>query len=166
MLRPQARRRSDVASKTSRGRERRAQAYTRVRPRSRDAGGTGQVEVKGCAAPRLALDLDVPTALLDDAVRYGQAEATALAEFFRGEERLEDASLHFGRHPTSGIADRQPHGAARRERRMAIRVGAAELDDTRGECQSAPIRHRLASVNRQIQEHLCELVALGSHSPR
>jgi hypothetical protein len=44
--------------------------------------GPGQVDVEGRPAPRLALDRDVPAALVDDAVRGGEAEPRALAAGF------------------------------------------------------------------------------------
>ena len=45
---------------------------------------------------------------------------------------------------------------------MTVRIGASEFDDAGGECQSPPIGHRLTSVDCQIQEHLRDLIAIGS----
>ena len=62
---------------------------------------------------RLAVDLDMPVALLDDAEDHGQSQPGPLADPFRREERLEDAGFHFRRHAAAGVGHRQQDVAAR-----------------------------------------------------
>src|SRR5229473_7837016 len=71
-------------------------------------GGDGEIEQKGCAAPRLARDRDVAAALLHDAVDDRQAEAGALALFLGREERLEEPGARLLVHALAGVADAQP----------------------------------------------------------
>ena len=55
----------------------------------------GQVDLKGCAELRFAIDPDASPALLDDAVDGGESQSGSPAASLGGEERLEDARLDF-----------------------------------------------------------------------
>ncbi len=62
--------------------------------------------------PALAVDLDVPARLLDEAVDHREPQPGALPRPFGGEERLEDARLRRGIHAEPRIGDRDLHVSA------------------------------------------------------
>src|SRR5580704_19524088 len=59
-----------------------------------------------------AFDLDPAVMLLDDAVDRGEAEAGALADRFRREERLENVRLHQGINPAASVLDTDTYETA------------------------------------------------------
>src|SRR5882724_6611650 len=64
-----------------------------------------KIDFERGAAARLAVDPNVAAALFDDAVDHREAETCALAEFFCGEKRFEDANEVFGSDANAGVAD-------------------------------------------------------------
>ena len=78
----------------------------------RDAG---KVDLERRAVPGLAVDPDVPAALLDDAVHGRQPEPGALAGRLGREERLERVLRTVGVHAAAGVAHREHHVLARRD---------------------------------------------------
>src|SRR5262245_11728684 len=81
-------------------------------------GGERQVDHEGRAVAGLGLDADAAAVALDDAVREREAEAGADADRLGGEERIEDARLHFGRNARPAVAELERDAA----------VAAARLD--------------------------------------
>ena len=73
----------------------------------RVGGKSRQVAVEGAAPARLAHDLDVAAALLDDPVRAGEPEARALADALGREEGVEDPVADLAGHPAALILDRE-----------------------------------------------------------
>ena len=66
--------------------------------------GQRQGDAELCPTADLAVDLDLPAGLPDDAVHSGQPEAGPLADFLGGEERFEDTGLDLVGHPRAGVA--------------------------------------------------------------
>jgi hypothetical protein len=62
----------------------------------RRLSGPRQVELDRRTAAELAVDLDVPAGLLDEAEHLGQPQTRSLPLAFGGEERLEGASHDVG----------------------------------------------------------------------
>ena len=62
-------------------------------PRLRNFDRARKINLKRGARARIALNFDPTLVLLHDAVNRRESESRALADFFRGEERLED-SIH------------------------------------------------------------------------
>ena len=123
--------------------------------------GRRQKDAERRAFPRLADHVDVPLVLLDDAVDDGQAQAGALAEFLGGEERLEDARLHFAAHAAASVGHGQQHVAAGLDVGRQV-VGVRVQDDVAGlDGELAAARHGVAGVDRQIDEHLVDLAGVG-----
>ena len=93
-----------------------------------------------------------------------EAEAGATALGLRREERLEDALARLRVHPGPGVRDREDHVLSRREadeRRLLLRqLGVARLDP------EAPAHgHRVARVQRQVQQDLLDLAGVRPHRP-
>jgi hypothetical protein len=101
---------------------------------------------KCTAVPRLAFDAECAAVLLDDAVRHAQAEARALADFFRGEEGLEDAFVGRAIHAAAII--RHAHVGAR------TFAGVADADV---DVHTATIVASVDPVYDQVRDYLLEL---------
>ena len=71
-----------------------------------------QQQGHGRAAPRAAFDLHLAARLGGEAVDLGQAEPRALAGFLGGEERIEGARQHLGRHADARVGDAEAHEVA------------------------------------------------------
>src|ERR1019366_6687679 len=69
---------------------------------------TGEVDPELRADVRRGIDLDPSLVLLHDPVDGGEAEARALAQFLRGEERIEDPGQDLRGHAGAGVG----HGDA------------------------------------------------------
>ena len=113
----------------------------------RDAA-SGNVSVKRVPWPERAVAGDGAAVLLDDSVRDRQAEPRAFPDILGGEERIVNPRELFGGNARSRVADFD-----------AGSLLAATGDDT----QPAPLRHRVARVEEQVQEHLLELVFDALH---
>src|SRR5258708_28608601 len=96
------------------------------------------------AMTRRRAALDAPAVTLDYAVRDRQAEPRALACGFGREKRLKDLFLQLGRYPGSGVLQLDQYLPANRAR-------AHEQLPTLA-------RHGLLSVDREIHQHLLQLV--------
>src|SRR5262245_58782842 len=84
--------------RTRRARHRRSKLWESCRHRRKKDG-------KLATAADLASNADGPTVLLDDPMRDAQAESSALADVFRGEERLEHACCRRLVHAVTAIDD-------------------------------------------------------------
>ena len=122
-------------------------------------------EMDAEARPRawLAGDGDEPPALVDDAVDRGQAEAGPFPDHLRGVERLEDVGQRLGIHPGAGIG-RDEHDVHAWRRNLDAAGGRLPRIDPHGgglERQRPAIRHRVARVQREVEQHLVELSRVG-----
>ena len=96
-----------------------------------------------------ALHADLAARLLDDPVDHREPETGALADGLRAEERLEDARARLLVHAVAGVGDRDDG--------VAVLVA-------RGDREGASVRHRVARVHCEIDEHLPELARVGVHA--
>src|SRR6266404_3527746 len=71
-----------------------------------------EIDLKGGAQPNLTVDPDVTARLLNYPVDCGESETGSLADFLRGEERLEDARFCQRVDTDAGIAHGQHHKGA------------------------------------------------------
>src|SRR5665213_627635 len=78
-----------------------------------DFRNRGKVYLERRAVPDLAVDANVPAALLNNSKDGRQTQPGSLAYLLGREERLEDAGLYFLAHATAGVAHRQQNVAAR-----------------------------------------------------
>ena len=113
--------------------------------------------------PKLAVDPDIATALLDDAVDGGQAKPGALADVLRGKEGLEDLVQHFARHPAAVVAQRHEHIASMPNVgfRMQPPVLRPQRDNRRFDAHLAASARGFTGIERQVDEHLVQLTDVG-----
>ena len=113
-----------------------------------------QVDAHPGAAIELAMHPHVAAALLHDAVDGRKPEARAFADRFRGEERLERARDRRGVHAGAGVDDFERDEAARPHVGIhpGVRVGQRLV--ARRDGDRAALRHRIAAVHHEIQDHL------------
>ncbi len=108
-------------------------------------------------SPEFGIHVDEAAGLLDDAVDGREAEPGSLADFLGREERLEDLVDDLGRYAGAGIGDIDAHVVGGRHAVVGQSRGFIRRDVGRLHGQLAAIRHRVAGVDREIDDHLFEL---------
>ena len=73
---------------------------------------------------------------------------------------------HLRRHAGAGIADRQHHVLSRGHLGMRRGVGIVEMRVRRFDGQLAAVRHRIARIDREIEQHVLELVGVHPRLPQ
>src|SRR2546426_1032055 len=106
---------------------------------------------------RLAVQRDLAAALLDDAVDGREPEARPPPRSFGREERLERASLDLRRHPATGVGHREHHIAAGGTVRV---LELREVDIAGLDGEPAALAHRIARIDREIDDHLLDLTGI------
>src|SRR4051812_31398734 len=102
-------------------------------------------------------------ALFHDAVNGGQSQSGTLSHLLGSKKWLEEMKFGVFVHALSGITDRDLGIDTRRDAGMTARVGIIEIRPARGDRQSAPPRHRVPRIQREIQQHLLHLAAIRFH---
>ena len=119
-----------------------------------------QEDAERRALAQLAVDPDMPAALVHDAVHRGEPEPRAVV--LGGEEGLEEVRLHVRVHADARIRHLEHHVRARLEpgpRRLVLADHAiGRLDG-----QAPAIRHGVARIDGEVQEHLLDLAGIGRH---
>ena len=139
----------------------RLRAAPRLRRRGPgDRGGHGlvharQVDLEGRSPPRLGIHGDEPARLLHDPVHGGEPQPGSFAGFLCREKRLEDAGLGLLVHADARIR----HGQHDVPTRARFHHHVGRLDG-----QPPSPRHRVAGVDRQIDDDLLELPGIRLHS--
>src|SRR5262249_32708151 len=118
----------------------------------------GQLEFEAGAPLRPISGKDRTVVLLQDAPRYGEAEAGSLARRLGGEEGLEKARQGFGRDSRPAVLDGDAHGATGRRQAAGGSRGDAHHD-------AAAATDRVDRVEKEIQHDLRDLLAV-SHGAR
>ena len=91
-------------------------------------------------------------------MRHGQAQPGSLSYALGGEERFDRALLGLFVHAMTRIRDADHHiGSPVHARGHGLR-GIAKL---RSDDQPAPLRHRIARVDRQVQQGHLDLMGIG-----
>ena len=108
----------------------------------------------------------MPVTLADDAIDGGESQAGPFADLLGGEKRLKNAGARGFVHSAAGVLDRQEriiHGARLKidATRIHIQQGIAGSDG-----QLPPLRHGVARIDGQVQEHLLDLAGIGLHQPK
>ncbi len=101
-------------------------------------------------------------ALLHDSVRAREPEAGPLADALGREERVEDPVADLARHPAALILDREDDVPSGLELEAARIVGT-DFGVARPDRQRAAVGHRVARVQREVEEHLLHLAGVGAN---
>ena len=124
-----------------------------------------QVEAHRRALADLRVDPHLPARLAHEAVDHRQAEARALADRLRREERVERLGDDIRAHAGAGI------GHAEREVLAGIEVallGATVVEPFVGglDGDAPAIRHRVAGVDAEVEQRILELARIDQHRPQ
>ncbi len=111
----------------------------------------------------LAVDCDMPSALLHDSVYGREPQPGSLAGTFGGEEGFKDLRQRLLVHSLSGVGDRQQHVASRTYFRVNASILRIEGDIGGLNRELASTRHGVTGVHSQIHDHLLELSWVGLH---
>ena len=126
-----------------------------------------QVDLHRRALAGLAVDLHVAAGLLDEAVDLREAEAGALADILGGEERLEGAGRIIARlMPTPVSVIDTTHILPGRDLGLRSGIGLVEIGIGGLDRELAAVRHRVAGVDREVQDRALELVGIGEAAPQ
>ncbi len=117
--------------------------------------------VKVAPSPSSELDGDRAADLLGKAEHLAEAQAGAFAEALGGEEWLEHAVHHLGRHPGAVVRDFEHHMLALE----AFGLAGQDLV-VRADLERTALGHRVACVERQVQEHQLERACIRVDRPQ
>ena len=119
-----------------------------------------QIDREAAPRPDFAVHHHVATRLSHDTVQHGEAKPGPTVQRLGREERLKDAAqmLPFDSRPR--VADLQQNPIAGRNTTCRNRI-VGHHPCTRGlDVQHATARHRVARIDRQVQERLLHLTAI------
>src|SRR4051812_20704443 len=106
----------------------------------------------------LAVDLDVPARLLDEAEYHAEIKAGASADFLGGEKGFEYSIEKFGGNSGAAVADGNHDIIADRDLAMHARIIFVEKDVAALERELAAVGHGVAGVQGKVQDRGGELV--------
>src|SRR5205085_218024 len=124
-----------------------------------------QINFDGRPLAWLARDRHVPAALLDDPMDDRQPEARATFSP-SGEERLEKSVHDCGVDAGPRVAQRQYDVRPRSGLRMFAHIRLVQDGVTDLDGEPAALRHGVAGVGHQVENHLFGLAGIGVHRPR
>ena len=105
--------------------------------------------------PRLALQCDLATGLVDDGVHGREPEPGALGARLRREEGLEHPRRGVGIHAVARVGDGEGHSGS----------AVFQLARFGGDGERAAVGHRVAGVHDEVEQHLLELARVHDHGP-
>ena len=109
----------------------------------------------------LAFDFNPALMLFDDSVNGGQAETGAFANFFRREERLEDAGQSAIVHAVPGVGDGEADEISLACLRVAAGVSGIDQHESGADGEAASTRHGVACVHGKVHEDLFHHAGIG-----
>ena len=120
--------------------------------------GAGQIEHDRGSLTERALQLDAAPKPLDEMLGHGQPHARSPARRLGGVEGVEGMLCHLGGHAASGVRYPDTDIASLAQIcPLGAEFGMIGLDD-----QPAAAGHRVAGIDRQIQQGVLELVAVAN----
>ena len=105
----------------------------------------------------------MPAALFHDAVYRRKTQPCAAAAFLRCIKRLENVCERLGAHADSRVRYAEHHVRSRLDGRLIVAKRRVQFDVAGLNHQLAPIGHRVARVDNQIQNDLLDLSGVGLH---
>src|SRR5712671_6784740 len=125
---------------------------------------TREINGEGAAVAGFALNKDIASALLDDAVDGGQAEAGSFAFFFGSKEGLEDAGLGVAVHAFAGVADGNHDVGAVFDESIFRAVGLVEGHAGSANADFAAVGHGVFGIDHKIHDDLLDLTGIGART--
>ena len=122
----------------------------------------GEIDAEYGAACKFTFDLDTATALLNDAVNGGEAEAGAFAHRLGGEKRFEDVGESCGIHAMAGIGDFE-HGVMSGSNIQIAALLGGELEIGSFHGQPTALGHGVTGVDGKVHQNLFHLARVGLH---
>ena len=113
----------------------------------------------------LAVDLDVPAGLFDEAVHLRESKPGSVTDVLGGEERIERLCLHVRRHSASVVRHRQHDVLAGQHLVLGRSVFFVQMDVRGLQRQLAPVRHGVPGVHGQIENGHLQLIGIGVRHP-
>ncbi len=124
-----------------------------------------QINLDRRADADLGIDFHVTAGLTDEAIDLAETKAGSLADFLGRVERVECPHQNIGRHSRSRIGDGEKHVLPRRDRiflgESIVHIGIRCLDR-----QLAAVRHRVARIDRKVDDSIFKLNAVGQDLPK
>src|SRR5262249_2605803 len=114
-------------------------------------------KAEGRAFADLGLRIDETAGLFDDAVDGREAETGALADLLGREERLEALVQNVRRDAGPSVGDLDQHIVGRRHALVSVARAVSGSDVRGAHPELAAVRHGIAGVDREIDDHLLEL---------
>jgi hypothetical protein len=129
-------------------------------------GVAGQVHPHGSALTNRRTDLHVAGRLFDEAVHLRKTKPGALSHLLGGEERFEGLGDHLGRHAGTGIGDHHGDVLSGGNAGVICGSGGGYLAVARSHGQPTAAGHRVARIDRQVEDHVLQLVGVGMDPPQ
>src|SRR5581483_1224529 len=126
---------------------------------------TREVHLDARALPDLAVDLHVAARLLDEAIDLAQAKAGSVPRLLGREERLERMIENLWRHAGTRVTDTDDDILPGRDLRICARIVVICGDVRRLDRQLPAIWHRVARVDRQIDDGRLQMVHVRLNLP-
>ncbi len=136
------------------------------RHRGRRAVASRQVHPDQCSLTDVALYEDVSAGLPDETEDHTQAQTPSLALDACREEGLEDRFEKLGRNSLSSVSHIDPHVLIGDDTHAICLVLVREIAVRRGNRQRAAVGHRVARVDRQVEDRVLQLCAVCGDRPR
>ncbi len=113
-----------------------------------------------------AFDSGDAAGLVCKPMHHGQSETAAFAALLGGEERLEDAFQHVRFDARSGVDHADAHEFARFDMRVIKAECRVNANVTRLQSEPAALRHRIACVDRQVENGVFKLSRIHPCMPQ
>ena len=120
-----------------------------------------QINLEAGSAVGFAIHPDVAAALFHNSVYRRETKSSSLSFFLRRKEGFENVRLRFGVHTAAIVGNREHYVFAGRQHGRGPRIGGIQIDIRSLDCQATALRHRVARINGEIQDHLLDLAAVG-----
>src|ERR1700676_1945104 len=117
-----------------------------------------EIEFDGRAFANFAVNFDVAARLLGETVDLGQTQAGPVPNILSCEERIEGFRQHVRRHPTSTICNSDHDVLTRYDLDLTCRIALVEKDICGFKRELPAFGHRIARVDRQIDDRDFELI--------
>src|SRR5450756_1547769 len=104
--------------------------------------------------------LDVAVGLLDEAIDHAESETGPLADILGGKERLENTLQNRGGNAVPGIGHLHPDVISSGDFAGDANVTVVKNDIAGRDGQLATVRHRVAGVEREIEDGVVELTGI------